>query len=553
MLTDTGFFCRNVLDMDTDKDDRGNPTSEVGKGGIRDSGPHQEMVAFLDDPSIEYGILMAPRYSYKSSAVQGFISRLLCAHPNISILLYMHEQDMAVQRCTQIRDSLLSNPIIKELYHDMQGPVWQAGRFITGIRTDKTLTTPSLFIGSPQKIPTGGRPNVIIFDDIVSDQNYKTELGRKKTVDCIERSIPLRSRGCRMIDVGTPYAPGDAHHWCLDQRGWKKLIHLDSGFSMVKKADGTKDVEGEARWPNLSKEFIRNQLKGGLTYRKFMSDYQLKVVSGFDEAFSRTHFQPKMWRDEFKDLTGYLLNDTAPSGDPKNDLNVLMYVGVDKEQRLYLLDCEVGYWQMYEFCERYLNMLDRWCGMVNHRKEIWEKGHTSYSYIQHLYATAKNNNGRRPSPVYETRSTNSANKDSRIGGLQVRFQSQQVYVMSTMPRHWNNGTEMRVLWDQAGYKDFDSEMRLPAGDLVDWFVQWPHHLKKDVPDCLSLVDILDKDTQRRVVFWTKPSHQRLTDTNERKVVPRGNGGAGSAARFYKHLGRRSNVFKRTPRTDGQAG
>lgn len=95
MLTDTGFFCRNVLGMHTDRDDKGNATSDIGKGGVRDWGPHQEFIQFIDDDSIKESVILAPRFSYKSSMVQGFILRKILAHPNIAILLYMHDLDLA--------------------------------------------------------------------------------------------------------------------------------------------------------------------------------------------------------------------------------------------------------------------------------------------------------------------------------------------------------------------------------------------------------------------------------------------------------------------------
>lgn len=545
MLTDTGFFCRSVLGMDTDRGDSGNAISEIGKGGIRDHGPHQEMIAFLDDEKMKYGVLMAPRRSYKSSAVEGLIMRKICAHPNISILLFMHEQDMAQERCVVIRDLLLSNPILAELYPDMRGAIWRKDRFVTGIRIDKTLQSPTLFVGSPQKVPTGGRADLVIFDDIVSDQNYQSELGRKKTVHCIEASFPIASPGCLFRDIGTPYHQGDAHHWVMEKPGWKKLVHLDVGFDIVKQQDGTMDVTGTGRWPHLTADDMREKLRAGMSFQKFMRDYKLQVVSGFGQAFHRTHFQPRSWQDSHSDLTGYLLCDAAPSGDPKNDLNAIWYVGIDHDQRLFLLDLEVGYWQMYEFCDRYLNMVQRWGGKVNHRAEVWEKGQNSYAYIQHLYVESKRR-GYKPKPIYAQRHQGEPNKDTRIANLQVRFQSKQVFVMDTMPRRWNNGTEHRLLWDPQGFVEFDSGAKFPGGDLVEWFVQFPNVLKKDVPDALALVDTLDRDTGKRVCFWTKPSRQRIPEALERKLVQPGGRGVGSSSRFYAKLGRRSTAFpKRT--------
>lgn len=535
-LTDTGFFARHVLGMDTDRDERGNAVSEIGKGGIRDFGPHKELTTFLDDPEPTHRIIMAPRYSYKSSIVEAYIIRNILAHPNISILLFMHEQEIAETRCRQIRDLLTSNETILELFGDVTGPTWKTKQFVTSLRTDHTLQSPTLWVGSPQKIPTGGRPNIVVFDDIVSDQNYKTEKGLKAGIACIERSLSLGSRGERYINVGTPYHPGDAHHWCMDA-GWKKLVHLDVGFDVVQKEDRTLDLEGEGRWPHLSIDFLRRKLRGGMSFPVFMSQFKLKVVSGFVEAFHRTQFKPEKWTHDHADLTGYLLTDTAPAGDPKGDMNVLMYVGIDERQRVHLLDVECGYWKMYEFVDRYLAMLQRWQAKVNHRLELWEKGHNYFSYVQHLRIQGKAK-GLNITTHAETRNQGAISKDTRIAGLQARFQMGEIFVCDTVPKLWQAGTEMRVLWDPEGDQDIQTGALLPGGDLVEQFVRFPHHMKKDIPDTLSLVDAIDKQTQQRVCFHAKPPRRRndpRDPTTRQPAARTAQRFHGSSSRFYDRI------------------
>ena len=61
----------------------------------------------------------------------------------------------------------------------------------------------ALWIASPQKSATGGRPNIVLFDDIVSETNYLTEQGLKRARHCVETSLTLGSRDSRYIDVGT--------------------------------------------------------------------------------------------------------------------------------------------------------------------------------------------------------------------------------------------------------------------------------------------------------------------------------------------------------------
>lgn len=535
-LSDTGFFARKVLGMDTDRTGNNDSVVDVGKGGIRDHGPHQEMVKFLDDQSCRTGALWAPRYSYKSSAVKAFITRMVLAYPDISILLIMHDQEDAKERSAQIRDSLLDNEVIQEMFdgQNLQGPVWQRERWTTSLRQDKTIQQPTLSVASPKKPKTGGRFNLIIFDDLVSETSYLTEAGRKEGIRCVEKSLNLRARDTRYILVGTPYHPEDANHWVIDQ-GWKHLTHLDVGCQLVVKDDGTLGLTGKARWPNLSKEFLSTYLEDGMTYELFMSQFKLKVVAGLTQAFQRTHFKPAaLTQSKIEDMTGYLLTDVAPSGSPKGDFNVLMYVGMDEREHVGILDLELGYWKMYEFCDRYLRMLHRWQSRVNHRLEVWEDSPSFHSYWQHINMRAKQTNQRVVSERVKRNQTEKP-KDERIAGLALRAQAGEISVYDSVPRTWNTGTEVRELWHPEGYIDSDAMLALPSGDLIDWFVRFPHHGKKDVPDTLALVDATDRKTEVRICTWVRPSRRRPPESEKRQVFskrkrqqPRGYG-----QRFYE--------------------
>ena len=542
LLNDTGFYCRYVLGMDTDRDENGNCTSEIGKGGVRDYGPHQEVISFLDDetPGNNHRILMAPRYSYKSSMLRGFVQRKIIAHPNISILLVMHEMEMARQRCLEIREDLENNPILQELFPNMRGHLWKGDKFITGLRTDKAGDSPTLFIASPKKPVTGARPNLVVFDDIVSDQDL-TENSLARSRRCVEKSLLLGARGCTYIDVGTPYHYADAHHWCMEQPGWKKCVHLDVGYDLMVNDDKSLDLKGEGRWPNLSKEFLRDKLRGGVSFPTFMSQYKLQVVAGTYQAFHRHHFQSCSWREEFQDLTGYLLTDIAQGTAPgasssergSGALNVLMYVGVDARNRVYVLDCQVGRWTMFEFCERYLAILDKWSGRVNHRAEVWEQVHSNTAYASYLGIKCKERN-RRPQICWQTRNGSEINKVNRINATQVRFQANEVFVCNdTMPRTWLNDTEVRELWNPEGFTDIQKNAKLPGGDFVEQFIRFPHHPLKDIPDAFSLVDAMDKETGQRVCFYMRPSRQRISESEQRKPVIQNR--AGSAERFYARV------------------
>jgi hypothetical protein len=540
MLSDTGFFARFVLGMDTDRDEYGNAFSDVGKGGIRDTGPHQEVIEFLDDESSNHRMLWAPRAAYKSSMLRAYIMRKIVAHPNISILIYWETDDIAKRRLLEIREELERNPILRELFPNMRGRLWKQDQFITGLRTDKASDSPTLFAGSPRKIPVGARPNEIIWDDIVTE-NDLGELALQRGRRCVERSLPLGAKGCRHTFVGTPKHFADAGHWLLELPGWKKLVHLDVGFDIKVNDDKSLSLAGTGRWPHLNRERIEPLLRGGVSFPTFMSEYKLQVVSGSHQRFHRHQFQPINLGERMRDLTGYLLTDiaqgTAPGAISKERsngaLNVLLYVGVDERNRVYMLDCEVGRWQMLEFCERYLNMLERWSAKVNHRVEVWEQVHSNTAYAQFLAIKAKER-GRRASIAWQQRNVSEPSKDARINATQVRFQAMEVFVSSTMPRTWNDETTVRTLWDPDGYTDVVKGLKLPGGDLVEQFIRHPHHPLKDIPDAFALIDSVDRETGERVCFWMRPS--RLAVSPDQARAPISNQQRrGASDRFYGRL------------------
>lgn len=542
MLSDTGFYARNVLGMDTDRDERGNVTGDVGKGGIRDHGPHQECITFLDDEDQDhpYRMLWAPRSAYKSSILRAYVQRKIIAHPNISILFYMQDRDVAEARCLEIREELVNNPILQELFPNMRGHLWKRDRFITGLRTDKAGDTPTLFSGSPRTIPVGSRPNEVIWDDIVTENDLgDTALARGRR--CVERSLPLGAKGCRFTFVGTPKHYADAGHWILEMPGWKKLTHLDIGYELKIHDDKSMSLIGTGRWPHLDKSRLEPLLKGGVSFPTFMSEYKLKVVSGSYQAFHRHHFQPISWQEGMRDLTGYLLTDiaqgTAPGAVSKEKgqgaLNVLLYIGIDERNRVHMLDCEVGRWQMLEFCDRYLNMLDRWSAKVNHRCELWEQVHSNTGYATFIGIKARER-GRRATIAWQRRNSNEAGKISRIETTQVRFQAREVFVVDTMPRTWINDAEARSLWEPEGHLDHERNVKLPSGDLVEQFVRFPHHPLKDIPDAFSLVDAHDVESNQRVCFWMRPSRLAIEDA-QRRTANDDSGKTGASQRFYDRI------------------
>jgi hypothetical protein len=538
VLNDSGYYCRNVIGMNTDMDADGKAIGEKGEGGIRAVGPHQEMVSFVDDMTIELKILLACRHSYKSSLVKGLIERFILRYPNCRILLLMHEQGIAENRVMSIRDELRNNPIIQKLFGDVKGPMWRKDKFITSLREDDSLLDPTLTAASPRSLPTGGHYDLIVCDDIVDNKSVQTIEGINRGIDAIRFIMPLRAHGGMVIDVGTLYAEGDAHHFLLEQPGWERLI-LDCGYDVQQLDDGRMTLVGDPRWPNLSRNFLDEQL--ALGYSFFMSQYKLQVVGGVHQLFKRDQFIPVSWKDEYKDLTGYLLTDVSTADNTVGALNVLAYVGLDELRRMHILDLEVGHWPIGEFCDRLLRMRARWSAKVNHQSELMEQNSANNVYRAQLHAKAKDV-GQRLDLIYISMGSGTLSKEQRIGGLQPRFQAREVYVCNdTVPKTWVDESKIKTLWEPEGYIDPVNELRYPDGELVTQFTRFPTAKLRDIPDALAMIDSIDRQTGSMLCFYKKPLRERVPNTIVRKRI--GAGGSqsrGTADSFYarasKNLG-----------------
>lgn len=513
--SDTGYLCRNWLGMNVDDGAEG---QKPGDGGIRDHGPHQEVVRVFDDPSIKRVVVLMPRNAYKSSIVKGLIVRTIISDPNATILLDMHDMEMAKARVAVIRDLLLENPKIRALHGDLKGPIWTQKEFITSIRTDRTLDAPTLACCSREAPKTGGHFKLIIMDDIIDDQASRTEEGIESSKRSIRYLMPLTTPTGKIIDVGTLYAEGDIHHHLLEQPEWHKVIH-EVGYELERDENGKMVLNGEEPFFTfLSKKFLLGQLSV-MGARIWLSQYKNRLIGTGNEVFRRQDFQPIAWTENLRNLTGYLLTDTASSEKKEGCYSVLAYVGLDERLRIHILDLQIGHWQPDEFITRFFDMRARWTGRVNHQAEMMEVTQATQTFRPFLEKRM-----RELKVVLNLialpRNSSEQTKDTRILRLQPRFQAKEVYVCETVPREFVDLGEVKRLWDPEGYKDPKSGVCYPSGELVKQFInfrQWGKSIR-DVPDAIAEVDEINPKTGERYCFYRKPTHEITSPETSRTRI-----------------------------------
>jgi hypothetical protein len=533
--SDTGYLCRNWLGMNVDADTGQKP----GEGGIRDWGPHQEVVRVFDDPSVKRVVVLMPRNSYKSSIVKGLIVRTLIADPNATILLDMHDMEMAKQRVGVIRDLLLENEKIRALHGDMRGSVWRQNEFVTSIRSDRTLDAPSLCCCSREAPRTGGHFKLIIMDDIIDDQASRTEEGIESSKRSLRYLMPLTTPQGKIIDVGTLYAEGDVHHFLLELPEWHKVVH-EVGYELERDETGRMVLTGEEPYFKfLTKKFLMSQLSS-MQPRIWLSQYKNRLIGTGNEVFRREEFQPIAWKEELRNLTGYLLTDTASSEKKEGCYSVLAYVGLDDKLRVHILDLQIGHWQPDEFITRFFDMRARWTGKVNHQAELMEVTQATQTFRPFMEKRMRENKVVL-NLLMLPRNSSEQTKDTRILRLQPRFQGREVYVCDTVPREFVDLGETKRLWDPEGYRDPKTGIGYPSGELVKQFInfrQWGKSIR-DVPDAIAEIDEINPKTGERFCFYRKPTHLITGPETSRTRID----GAGTSSVGWRKL-RGPNRYRR---------
>ena len=343
-LTDTGFFARHVMGHDYDVSDEVDPETggqkiiNKGTGGIRSTGPHAEMVAFIDAPDTRPVLMLCPRGSMKSTILQDYVLRCAIRDPTIRVLYGMATYDDVKKKLTGIKQAIEGNERLKELFGDLRGDPWGQYKFSLAGATPGAQEFTFQGFG-PDKPATGGHFEIIILDDIINHENSRTPDAIQKIMRCFRQVSPLLMPGGKLIVVGTRYYPKDLYEIIITEHAERyRILSLDCGMEPFKDESGTLKLKGKPRFEHLTEKVLMRELAMGIPH--FYSQYCNKVVSDDWQIFQREHFRPLRWDpDVMATFTGYVLTDTAVSQSKGACYSVIAYVLFDEQNNVYLRIC----------------------------------------------------------------------------------------------------------------------------------------------------------------------------------------------------------------------
>lgn len=164
---------------------------------------HGKIVDALEE-STSKKLICVPRGCFKSTITSiSYPLWLLIRNPNLRIMIDSEIYTNSKNFLREIRGHIESEDF-KAVFGDLVGPLWQEGDIILKSRT-RVLKEPSISCAGVETTKVGMHFDVIIFDDLCSDNNMNTEESREKVIRHYQMATAILEPGGVMVVVGTRY------------------------------------------------------------------------------------------------------------------------------------------------------------------------------------------------------------------------------------------------------------------------------------------------------------------------------------------------------------
>lgn len=261
------------------------------------------------------------------------------------ICIISASETLAIEWLRQIRRELESNRMIIPFFGDLRSDKWTENHLIltNGVNIRAR--------GSGSQI-RGFRPDLIILDDIETDESVASEEQRNKLRDWIFKSClnTLMPDG-QFIVIGTIISPLSllAEMLASDNDWTKKKFRAY--------IDGEQQ-EGRELWKDLWPHSRLQERKKEIGSFAFSSEFLNDPMSNESAAIKENHI--RYWEDMPKQYSCVISVDPAYSDDEKSDYKVASVIAIDQNQNRYLLEYIRTHAPIGEFQNSIINLYIRY-------------------------------------------------------------------------------------------------------------------------------------------------------------------------------------------------
>ena len=340
---------------------------------------HDAIAATLQEVEkgqIQFLILtMPPRHGKSEMVSRRLPAWFMGRHPQWNVVVATYNDDFAMDFGAEVR-RIIQSPSYKQVFPDMQ---------LTrgGTAKDRLQTTQggmATFVGVGGSL-TGRGAELLIIDDLIKDyEQARSKAFRDRAWDWFTKVAMTRRMGPKLVvitftrwhqdDIIGRLTDPENEHYNRILAEKIKIINLPA---IAEEDDPLGRKPGDVLWARFGKDFLDEQR--ALDRMGFESLYQQRPSVADGVLFRRENIQYYDGVDESR-LRIYCASDHAVSTAQRADSTVLLRVGLDQQNHIYLLDC---WWKKAGSDEAVEAMLAM--AQQNPRPLIWwaERGHISKS------------------------------------------------------------------------------------------------------------------------------------------------------------------------------
>lgn len=436
------------------------------------------------DPQSDRGIFtfklqLWPRGSFKSAVFNvAMVCWEIAKNPNIRICVASETGKQAKKFVRQAM-KIINSEWFRERFGVHKGREWKegAGEFTSALRTTQHTKEPTLLATGCGEVWTGSHWDLIVMDDVVSQENTKTVEGIQTTWHWFGEMMAQLDPGCRILMIGTLHHYADLYCTILKTKSMRDLFEVS--IHSWKNADGSLFFPGR-----LTEAYVANQ-KAILPPRQFACYYENKPTTDDEKIFKADYFRVIEDRDIPQHVWTYIFTDFAFIAEEKKkgkaDRTCFWVVSLDCNRVAYVRDFYVGRWKPSDSVRIACDLWNRYQRLAV--RGIVLEDTTHKELLQSLFEELRRETFIRPKLIPVT-GRNQEIKDMRIEASEPRFRGGNIYFARSLK-------EQHRKW----------------APMFNEMTEWPFSLHDDIPDAISDIDKQDKEG--RMVAPAPPAGWRM--------------------------------------------
>jgi hypothetical protein len=470
------------------------------------------------DPLTKKRLILWSRGTFKTSCVVVYIVQFILSYPDVRICFLTGSDDLAKLQLARVKRLFeVSTERFKYLFpeyvyvsrqnrrtkiwEDCQDAMGNAHLFTVPARTNVTFAEPTMTISTAKKAKAGSHYDVIFADDIVNENNFRSEKMLTRVYDDYVSLLPLLDPQGYLVISGTRYSFGDTYELIQESAktnpNWKISVRdcWSTGCKFCGCADIWHDKDADIVQPPCIKcgsacpgfksngaigtifpvattrrggtigftlKFLADQ-KLDLGAAAFANQYENRPLSSELQTFTEPLLEQQTIRDarlipDYFASTSFVVGDLADSdASDMTDLSVL-YLCRKFQGQIFVIDAAYGRWGSAALVDNILKMLLRPDGRPS---AIYLEKNNGSGHLNDLVIARQIQLGLPRVAITWIKAGNiKGSKSRRIGNCQEALKSKRLWLCAGM----------------SGYQL-----------LVDQLIKWPRVKRDDFCDALGMV------------------------------------------------------------------